>query len=403
MDLIIRRANIEGEIVDIGIKGNEIMAVKEAIFEESHHEIDAEEKVAIPGFVDAHLHLDKSMLNEQVPYEDVSGPEKGALTRELKQHFTVENIKSRAERVIQHAIKSGSLHIRTNVDVDPLVGVQGIEALMSLKEKYKEFLTIQVTAFSQEGFVHYQKTTELLEKALEMGADLVGGHTIIDGDRGKEHIDIILDLANKYDVPAEFHVDESGLREHYLLPYLAEQVIEKNLKGRVTAIHNCTLNALNEAERVEAYNLMKESKLYATVAPTAISTRDLAPVKEMLKAGIPIAIGSDNIRDFFNPLGSGDVKQVALLLAYVQRFFKEDEVKEIWKAITRGGAKSLGIVDYGIIEGNTADITILDELNHTEVIAKQAQPFFVIRKGKDYTQNLLTLSEEKIQKYRVGG
>src|SRR5690625_3729024 len=215
MDLIIRQANVGGTIVDIGITGNKITAVEETLIETATEEIQAEGRVAIPGFVDAHLHLDKSMLNELAPYRDVSGPEKGALTRELKKDFTVEDIESRAERVIQHALATGSLHLRTNVDVDGLVDTKGIEALLNLKEKYKDLIDIQVTAFSQEGFVNFPESEELLEEALNMGADLVGGHTIIDGDKGKEHIDKVLKLAKKFDVPAEFHVDESGNKEHY--------------------------------------------------------------------------------------------------------------------------------------------------------------------------------------------
>lgn len=389
MDLIIRNAKVNDEILDIGIQGDKIVALEKGISSLAGQEIDAMGKLAIPGFVDCHLHLDKSLLNERAPYQDLSGPEKGGLTREEKAKFTVDDITKRAERILVQGIKAGNLAIRTNVDVDSIVGLKGIEALLALKEKYKNILDVQVVAFSQEGFLNYPETHELLEKAMEMGADLVGGHTIVDNKDAKKHIDRILEIANKYDVEADFHLDESGNREHYLLPYLAKKMVEEKLKGRVIGIHCCTLSALTDEERKEAYALIKESGLKVVVAPTAISTRRLAPVKELLEIGTLIGLGSDNVRDFFNPLGSGDVKQVALLLSYIHRFFTEDETQSIWKMITEDGAKLLGYTDYGIEVGALANITLLDAQSAKEVIAQQASTYAIIRKGIDYSQEFL--------------
>lgn len=179
-----------------------------------------------------------------------------------------------------------------------------------------------------------------------MGADLVGGHTITCGE-GERHIDYILELAARFGVRADFHLDESGNRENYLLPYTARRIKELGLEGRVNGIHMCTLAALTAEERAEALRLIADAGMTATIAPTAISTRHIAPVKELLSAGVPVALGSDNIRDFFNPLGSGDVKQVALLLSYLQRFFTAEDVDAVWRMVTSGGAAVLGIEDYG--------------------------------------------------------
>ena len=389
MDIIVRHALVAGKVLDIGIDKGIISTIQPSIEKKALDEFDAKGRVCIPGFVDAHLHLDKSLLNEEEVYQDVSGPEKGALTREMKKNFTVEDIMERAERVIRQAIRSGTLYLRTNVDVDDLVGTKGIEALLKLKEKYKSLIHIQVVAFAQEGFEKFPETYELLEESLEMGADLVGGHTIVDGSKGKEHIDKILTLAKKYEVEADFHLDESGNQEHYLLPYLCDRMEEEGMAGWVNAIHCCTLYALPTEERERAYQRMKEVGMKVTVAPTAISTRQLAPVKELIAWGIPIALGSDNVRDFFNPLGSGDVKQVALLLSYVHRFYKKEETQQIWNMITDDGAMILGIEDYGIQEGYPANLTILDETSPLEVLAKQAQPVLLIRNGVNQTDQYI--------------
>lgn len=389
MDLIIRNANVNGEIADIGIKGDKIVALDKKISETTNKEIDAKGRVAIPGFIDCHLHLDKSLLNERSKYQDLTGPEKGALTREEKAKFTVEDIKERAERVLLNGIKTGNIAIRTNVDVDPIVGVKGIEALLSLKEKYKDIVDIQVVAFSQEGFSNYPETKELLEKSMEMGADLVGGHTIVDGADGQKHIDNILDIAKQFDVEADFHLDESGNRNHYLLPYLTKKMIAENLIGKVNGIHCCTLSALNDEEKEEALALIKESGLKVTIAPTAISTRSLAPVKELLDNGTLIGLGSDNVRDFFNPLGSGDVKQVAQLLSYIHRFFTEEETYAIWNMITADGAKLIGYNNYNIQVGANANVTILDGKSPKEIIANQSKTVALIRSGQDVSNKYL--------------
>lgn len=389
MDLIIRNANVNGKIVDIGIEDNKIISVETSIEGNSNREIDAKDRVTIPGFIDCHLHLDKSLLNERAEYQDLSGPEKGQLTRKEKEKFTIEDIKERAERIVLQGIRAGNIGIRTNVDVDPIVGLKGIEALLSLKEKYKDIVDIQVVAFSQEGFTNYPESMELLEKAMEMGADLVGGHTIVDGVNGKDHIDKILDIAKRYKVEADFHLDESGNREHYLLPYLAERMIDEKLIGKVNGIHSCTLSSLNDEEREEAFALIRESGLKVTVAPTAISTRALAPVKDLLENGTLVGLASDNVRDFFNPLGSGDIKQVAQLLSYIHRFFTEEETKSIWQMITEDGAKLINYNNYGIVPGSNANITILEGKSPKEVIANQSNTLVLIRNGIDVSGEYL--------------
>lgn len=378
--LLIRDASLYGERTDILIEDGKIAALGKDLDGGTCPAFDAAGRVAVAGLTDCHLHMDKALLAERAAYVDGTGAEKGALTREQKKDFTVADITDRAERIIKRCIAAGTLNARTNVDVDAIVGLKGIEALLALREKYRGVLNLQIAAFAQEGIFQDGKTPELLEEALKMGADLVGGHTITCGE-GEKHIDFILALAEKYGVCADFHLDESGNREHYLLPYTARKVSELGLQGRVNAIHLCTLSALTPEERAEGIALAAGAGMTVTVAPTAISTRKIAPVKELLAAGLRVGLGSDNIRDFFNPLGSGDVKQMALLLAYLQRFFTAGEVAQLWDMLTEGGASVLG-ADAAVRVGAKADLTVFDAPTPAGVIADTARPVLLIRSGR---------------------
>lgn len=382
-EILVKNARLDGAVTDVLLSGRTVSRIAPSIpVSPDAAVIDAKGGVVIPGFVDCHNHIDKSHLMDggRAKYVHGTGAVKGGLTRVEKAAFTVEDIYKRAEAVVKTAIASGTLFLRTNCDVDSYVGLKGIEALTALRENYKDDITIQIAAFAQEGVFQDDKTQGLLNDAMRMGADLVGGHTITFGE-GERHIDFILELAAKYGVEADFHLDESGNRENYLLPYLARRMKETGLCGRVNAIHMCTLSALNDAELAEALDIISGCSLKATIAPTAISTRKIAPVKELLKLGIPVGLGSDNIRDFFNPMGSGDIKQIAYLLTYLQAFFTDEEIGDIWSMITDRGAKVIS-TDYGVREGGRADLTIFPSADVREIIAYQLRPSHIIRSGR---------------------
>lgn len=381
--LLFQNVSVDGSVLDILTEGERILRMASGIVPEAGDRVlEGNGMLVVPGLVDCHAHIDKSHLNDEdrTCFAHGTGAVKGQLTREQKALFTADDVTCRAEKVLQTALRSGTLYLRTNCDVDPIVGLTGIKALLELREKYRDRLHLQIAAFAQEGIFQDEQTAVLLEEALRLGADLVGGHTITCGE-GEKHIDFILELAAKYGVEADFHLDESGNREHYLLPYLARRVKELGLQGRVNAIHMCTLAALTQPELEQALTLAADCGLKVTVAPTAISTRQIAPVKALLEAGLPVGLGSDNIRDFFNPLGSGDIKHIALLLSYLQAFFTREETEQVWTMLTSGGAKVLGIREYGLQEGGRADLTCFAARDAREVLANQLQPRYIVRGG----------------------
>jgi cytosine/adenosine deaminase-related metal-dependent hydrolase len=377
MGILIKNGKINGNLQDILIKNGIIESIGSDIKNDDEMLYHGEGNIIIPGFIDCHAHLDKSLLNDRSPYIDVTGPEKGALTRKEKEKFTKEDIKDRAKRVLQKMSSFGTLAVRTNVDVDPIVGLKGVEALLELKKEFENIIKVQIVAFAQEGFTKYPDTENLLKEAMNMGCDAVGGHTIVDTD-GKAHIDKVFEIAKRFNVSMDFHADESGNPQHYLLPYLADKTIAEGYVGKVNAIHACSLSSIDYNEALRTIEKMKEADIRVIVAPTAISTRKLTLVKELLKVGVIIGLGSDNIQDFFNPLGCGNLLHVAMLLAYDRRFFAKDEQLQIWKMITEDGAKILGL-DYGVSQNLEANLTMLEGKTIKDVMVEMKPVKNIIR------------------------
>lgn len=349
-------------------------------------EIEAAGGAVIPGLVDAHMHLDKSYLNEKQPYRDGTPAQKVEWTRRLKKQFTANDVRARSLKVINQAIAGGTTAIRTNVDIDPRVGLIGLEALLQLREEVKDHITLQVTAFAQEGVLQEAETLGLLEEALKLGADAVGGHTSIEPD-GEKHIDTILDLAGRYGVPADFHTDETGKPEHFLLPYLAERVVRLGLQEKVLALHCCSLSSVEPERAQKAVEAAAEAKISIAICPSAVATRDLAPIKKLWDAGINVALGSDNIRDTFGPLGNGDLLQIAFVLLYVSRIFTEAEQKKLVDTITYGGAKALGLQQYGLSPGSKADLVVFRAASAAEALTGLSPRVIVLKEGEVVYQN----------------
>lgn len=287
------------------------------------------------GFSNEHAHLDKGMLVPGVVYEDAPAPVRGEWTRGHKAQFTKADIYTRAEQALLNMLSYGTTYVRTHVDVDPLVGLKGMEAILELKQNYKNEVLIDITAFSQEGFERFPETEQLLVEALSMGRVGIGGHTLTDSD-GAMHIQRIFNLAEQYDAPwVEFHTDESGKPEHFLLPYIAEQTKQRGLSGRVYAIHCNSLANVSDDQAKAAIEQVVEAGLHVIVCPTAIATRAITRTKELLKSGVRITLGSDNMGDLFNPLGSGNMLNYAQMLTYIQRFYEPQEMQSIMNMITQ--------------------------------------------------------------------
>jgi cytosine deaminase len=206
-DLILQECRLpDGSLTDLGCRAGRIAELGELTGRAAARLIPCEGSVVTPGLVESHIHLDKALLSERAPGVEGTLAEAIRVTGEAKRRFTVEDIRARARAVLDMAVRHGTTAMRSHVEVDPIVGLKGLEALLPLKVEYAPALDLQLCAFAQEGILQAPGTEALLEDALRRGADLVGGCPYNDSDAHAQ-IDIIFRLAKAFDVDADFHTD----------------------------------------------------------------------------------------------------------------------------------------------------------------------------------------------------
>jgi cytosine deaminase len=238
-----------------------------------------------------------------------------------------------------------------------------------------------VVAFAQEGLFRHEGSIELLREALDSGADLLGGHTGMDANPA-DHIDTMLALAKEYGVDVEFHVDESGKPEDFWLAELADRVIKAGYEGKVSAIHCCSLASLGDTTAKDAITKVKDAGMNVVVCPGAISPiRKLTRVAELVEAQINVALGSDNLQDTWYPMGNANLMLSCYLLTAANRLFSGSAFDQLHNLITSNGARVFGATDYGLTEGKTADIVVLQGNSFWTALLAQRPLKAVFKRG----------------------
>lgn len=358
--------------------------------------IDAQGRLAVPGFIEPHIHLDKVMINREVR-ANVSGtlPEAIEIIWEKKKTYTVDEVVRRAGYVIESAVANGVMHIRTHVDVDTIGGLKPMEGVLAAREKYAHLVDMQVVAFPQEGILRNPGAEDLMWRAMEMGADVVGGMPFNEASPAdsKRHIEIAFDIAKKFDAPIDMHVDETDDPNAKTLEMLADQTVENGWQGRVTAGHTCSLAGHPDDYAAKVIAKVKAAGIHMITNPATNlmlqgrldkqpKRRGITRVQELIAAGVNVSFGQDCVRDTFYPFGRDDMLEVALITAHAAHMSMPDQIERVFAMPTVNAAKILGIEDYALAPGATANVTILEAPDATEAIRLQAPRRWVVRKGK---------------------
>ena len=398
MDLIIRNGKLRNRegIWDIGIKDGKIAAISKNISEKAEQEIDAQGKLTVPSFIDPHIHLDKVNIVEVVrPNKSGTLKEAIEIIWDKKAKYTTEDIVERAGDVIKRGAINGTTRMRSHVDVDTIGGLKPLEGVLAAKEKYKDIMDIEVVAFPQEGIIKDPGCEELIWKAMESGADIVGGmpaneHT---PDDSRKHIEICFDIAEKFDADVDMHVDETDDPFYRTLEMLADETIKRGWQGRVTAGHTCALAAYDDHYASYVIDKVKKSGIHMITNPVTNLMlqgrndkqpvrRGITRVKELLEAGVNVSFGQDCVKDTFYPFGSADLLQVALITAHAAHMSMPHEIEKVFDMMTYDAAKILRLENYGLEEGKDADIVIIDAFTVNDAIRLQPARLYVIKGGK---------------------
>jgi cytosine deaminase len=396
IDLIIRNANLpDGQKgIDIAIKNGSIAEVGPKLDFQATREIDATDRLATPPFVDSHFHMDSTLSYGQ-PRVNESGTllEGIELWGELKPHLTVENIKARARELCHWAIARGTLAIRSHVDVsdDSLLAVN---ALLEIRDEIKPYIDLQLVAFPQDGYFRHRGSVANLERALDMGVDVVGGipHFERTMEQGAASVKALCELAAERGLQVDMHCDESDdpLSRHIeTLVFHAQRL---GLEERVTGSHLTSMHSMDNYYVSRLLPLMAEARIHVVANPlinitlqgrhdTYPKRRGMTRVKELMQAGINVAFGHDALMDPWYSFGSYDMIEVAHMGLHVAQMTGVDQLRQIFEAVTTNGARTLGIENYGIEPGCNADIVILQARDPQEALRLKPARLFVIRRG----------------------
>jgi cytosine/creatinine deaminase len=393
MDLIIKNVIIDesNQVFDVAIKDGFIKAIGTELGMVAKQVIEGQGRVLIPGLVESHLHLDKALIADRMPNKSGTLKEAIEVTGKLKPTFTKEDIYARATQALEMLIKNGTTYLRTHSEFDPIGGFGGFEVIMSLKEKYKKFIDIQVVAFPQEGIFKSPGTDELMVRAMEMGADVVGAIPYNDTD-ANVHIDYVFELAKKYGRDIDFHQDFKDEYAGQSIKYLCEKTIKEGYQGRVSVGHMTSIAAMPDAELAPILKLMAEAQINVMALPMTDLhlggrndeynvRRAVTPIRKLRNAGVNVCLASNNIRNPFTPYGNGDLMQVAMLAIPVAHLGGSDDLHTVLPMITVNPAKALKIENYGIFEGARASLVLLDTKRYQDAIIDIPARLYVIKDG----------------------
>lgn len=382
-ELLIRNVRpAGGETTDVLIRDGHIAAIGTGQALAGAPEFDGGGRLLLPGLVEAHTHLDKSFWGMGW-HPHTAGPsliDKIETERRNRREFDLDASRQ-SGRLAAQLVRMGTSHIRSHVDVDTEVGLAGIEGVMAMRERLEAVVDIEIVAFPQSGLLLRPGTLELLDQALALGAEVVGGLDPCAVDRDpKGHLDAIFALAGKYGRPIDIHLHERGEMGAFSLDLILERTRALGMQGKVTISHAFCLGMpdVDHARRL-IEDLAREQVAVLTTAPAGSPAPS---VKACVEAGIVVSGGSDGVRDSWNPYGMGDMLERAMLVGLRNNFRRDEDIELALDICTYGGAKMMGIANYGLSAGCVADLVILPGENVVEAVVSRPADRTVVKRGR---------------------
>lgn len=382
--------------VDIAIQRGTIVAIAPEITDLAKLELDIQGQLVSPPFVESHVHLD-SALTVGEPRWNQSGTlfEGIEIWRDRKQNLSLEDVKTRAIETLKQQATQGVLFVRSHADVSE-TSLTALQGLLEVREAVKDWTTLQVVAFPQDGIYGSPQNDHLIEKAMEMGADAVGGipHYELTREDGVKSVHRIFELAQKYDRLIDIHCDEIDDDQSRFLEVVGACAIRSGMGSRVTASHTTAFGSYNNAYAFKLLGLLRRTELNFIANPlinitlqgrtdTYPKRRGVTRVKELWQQGMNVSFGHDCIQDPWYSLGTGNMLDVAAMGLHVCQMTGTAEIDACYDMVTWNGAKTLNVSDrYGVEVGKPANLIVLDAHDRYDAIRRRAIVSYVISQGK---------------------
>jgi cytosine deaminase len=394
LDLILRNACIAGrepQTFDIAVAGGRIVEVASNIAADAPKE-DIAGRLVVAGFVETHIHLDKSCIFDRCKSQQGTLGEAIAEVAAAKRGFTEDDIYERGRRTLEKAILQGTMRMRTHAEVDPRVGLNGFAAMQRLKRDYAWAIDIDICAFPQEGLLNDLGAEDLLIAACKGGADLIGGCPYTDSDP-HGHIARIFQNAREFDRDIDFHLEFDLDPSWMALDEVCRHTQDSGWGGRVTVGHVTKLSALGPAAFATMAGRLADLGIAVTVLPSTDLylmgrehdhnvPRGVAHAHRLADSGVVCSIATNNVLNPFTPFGDCSLIRMANLYANVAQIGRPAELASCFDMVTALPAKLMKLRDYGIAVGHPADLVVLDCKDRTQAIAELARPLFGIKNGR---------------------
>lgn len=398
--LLIKNATLQGEatLKQILIENGQFKRIEDNNLDLGYQGemLDAEGGLAVAPFCEPHIHLDTTQTAGE-PSWNISGTLFEGIERwaERKQTLSIEDVKSRAKQTLKWQIANGVQHVRTHVDVsDPTL--IALKAMVEVREEMKQWVDIQIVAFPQEGILSYPNGKQLLEQAVQLGADVIGAipHFEFTREYGVESLHYVFELARKYDCLIDVHCDEIDDEQSRFVETVAALAHKYDMGEKVTASHTTAMGSYNGAYASRLFRLLKMSGINFVANPLVNihlqgrfddypKRRGVTRVKEMLNANINVCFGHDDVFDPWYPLGTANMLQVLHMGLHVCQVMGYEQINQSLDLISKNSARTLNIQHcYGIELGKPGSLLILPAENGFDAVRRQVPVRYSIRQGK---------------------
>jgi len=380
----------DGTLNDIGVAGGRIVSIAPAgSAADAAKSVDIAGALLVPAFVEGHIHLDTSFYGDKwIPHKPCTNGfdvhERVAF--QAKNMAQAAPMAERARKQLELCVGNGSLHMRSHVMVDASVGLKSLETILAIREEYRDIIDIQLVAFPQSGILKSPGTAALLDEAIVMGADLVGGLDPASFDRDlRGHLDVVFGVAEKRGVGVDIHLHDFGSLGVFTVEEICARTVALGLQGKVAISHAYGLGNLDAdgARRIGA----KIAGAGVSIMTNAPGDHAFPPVALLRAEGVNVFAGSDNIRDSWWPYGDGDMLGRAMMIGYRSGFYTDEELSAAFDVVTAASAKALGLEGYGIAVGTKADFVTLDAKHVPEAVVAVPKRRRVFKGGRLVAEN----------------